>query len=159
VTKKAWSPQQQRIWVFLFERFIATAMAAIALAVVALALVCPMRVAGVEVEVGATGSVMVPTMAEHAVAKNVYGRGLVREKFEAEAVVEHHQRFHKAVVRKFNGESLVYVTPWNNHGYDTAKVFAGALCGVGNLPIAAARTRSVAAARCRRFLFKRLLRV
>ena len=27
-------------------------------------------------------------------------------------------------IKNFEGNSLIYVTPWNNHGYDIAKTFA-----------------------------------
>ncbi|KFO26405.1 chitinase domain-containing protein 1 [Fukomys damarensis] len=57
--------------------------------------------------------------------KPVQERGLVVTDFKAEDVVLEHRSYcsAKARERNFAGDVLGYVTPWNSHGYDMAKVF------------------------------------
>lgn len=55
----------------------------------------------------------------------VQERGLVAADVRAEDVVLEHRSYCAARARErlFPGEVLGYVTPWNSHGYDVAKVF------------------------------------
>ncbi|XP_054426477.1 chitinase domain-containing protein 1 [Pteronotus mesoamericanus] len=57
----------------------------------------------------------------------VQERGLVVTDLRAEDVVLEHRSYcpAKARERHFAGDVLGYVTPWNSHGYDVAKVFGG----------------------------------
>ncbi|MBZ3870292.1 Chitinase domain-containing protein 1 [Sciurus carolinensis] len=57
--------------------------------------------------------------------KPVQDRGLVVTDLKAEAVVLEHRSYCSARARErnFAGDILGYVTPWNSHGYDIAKVF------------------------------------
>nr|BAC34365.1 unnamed protein product [Mus musculus] len=57
--------------------------------------------------------------------KPVQDRGLVVTDIKAEDVVLEHRSYcsSRARERNFAGEVLGYVTPWNSHGYDVAKVF------------------------------------
>lgn len=57
--------------------------------------------------------------------KPVQDRGLVVTDIKAEDVVLEHRSYCSARARErnFAGEVLGYVTPWNSHGYDVAKVF------------------------------------
>nr|XP_035939619.1 chitinase domain-containing protein 1 isoform X1 [Halichoerus grypus]XP_035939620.1 chitinase domain-containing protein 1 isoform X1 [Halichoerus grypus] len=57
--------------------------------------------------------------------KPVQDRGLVVMDLRAEDVVLEHRSYcsAKARERHFAGDVLGYVTPWNSHGYDVAKVF------------------------------------
>ncbi|XP_008852655.1 chitinase domain-containing protein 1 isoform X2 [Nannospalax galili] len=57
--------------------------------------------------------------------KPVQDRGLVTTDVKAEDVVLEHRSYCSARARErnFAGEVLGYVTPWNSHGYDIAKVF------------------------------------
>ncbi|XP_058382052.1 chitinase domain-containing protein 1 isoform X1 [Diceros bicornis minor] len=59
--------------------------------------------------------------------KPVQDRGLVVTDLRAEDVVLEHRSYcsAKARERHFTGDVLGYVTPWNSHGYDIAKVFGG----------------------------------
>ncbi|XP_036137016.1 chitinase domain-containing protein 1 isoform X2 [Molossus molossus] len=59
--------------------------------------------------------------------KPVQDRGLVVTDPRAEDVVLEHRSYcsAKARERNFAGDVLGYVTPWNSHGYDIAKVFGG----------------------------------
>ncbi|XP_027622491.1 chitinase domain-containing protein 1 isoform X2 [Tupaia chinensis] len=59
--------------------------------------------------------------------KPVQDRGLVVTDLKAEDVVLEHRSYcsSRARDRHFTGEVLGYVTPWNSHGYDIAKVFGG----------------------------------
>uniref|UniRef100_A0A9L0RW75 Chitinase domain-containing protein 1 n=2 Tax=Equus TaxID=9789 RepID=A0A9L0RW75_HORSE len=59
--------------------------------------------------------------------KPVQDRGLVVTDLRAEDVVLEHRSYcsAKARERHFPGDVLGYVTPWNSHGYDVAKVFGG----------------------------------
>ncbi|XP_043828364.1 chitinase domain-containing protein 1 isoform X2 [Dromiciops gliroides] len=55
----------------------------------------------------------------------VQERGLVVSDLKAQDVVLEHSSYcaHKTKQRHFPGHILGYVTPWNNHGYDIAKIF------------------------------------
>jgi len=58
--------------------------------------------------------------------KSVFDRGLVKEKFKPQDILDHHSSICKSCskTRQFTtGASLAYVTPWNSHGYDVAKDF------------------------------------
>jgi len=58
--------------------------------------------------------------------KPVQGRGLVTTKPLASSILkEHTEYFPETTVKNFKaGPTLAYVTPWNNHGYDVAKIFS-----------------------------------
>ncbi|XP_071665120.1 chitinase domain-containing protein 1 isoform X2 [Patagioenas fasciata] len=57
--------------------------------------------------------------------KNVQDRGLVVVDPKAKDIIVEHRSycFKKMKERHFSGDVLGYVTPWNNHGYDIAKIF------------------------------------
>lgn len=59
--------------------------------------------------------------------KPVQDRGLVVTDLRAEDVVLEHRSYCSAQARErhFAGDVLGYVTPWNSHGYDVAKIFGG----------------------------------
>ncbi|XP_072175955.1 chitinase domain-containing protein 1-like [Diadema setosum] len=59
--------------------------------------------------------------------KTVVERDLVQENMKAKDIHKEHANYcnTKAEVKHFEGEVLGYVTPWNSHGYDTAKWFGG----------------------------------
>ncbi|KAK4316793.1 hypothetical protein Pmani_012051 [Petrolisthes manimaculis] len=63
--------------------------------------------------------------ASGAIDKDVLERGLVTEKPKWKEVVENHAAYHKTSHRAINHMNLAYVTPWNNHGYDVAKLLGG----------------------------------
>ncbi|KAB0376555.1 hypothetical protein FD755_010999 [Muntiacus reevesi] len=54
-------------------------------------------------------------------------RGLVVTDLRAEDIVLEHRSYCSAKAHKkhFTGDVLGYVTPWNRHGYDVAKIFGG----------------------------------
>ncbi|KAI9330021.1 glycoside hydrolase superfamily [Zopfochytrium polystomum] len=58
---------------------------------------------------------------------SVFDRDLVKKRVSAGEILREHAKYSKsgASVPGFNERSLVYVTPWNNHGYDVAKMFRG----------------------------------
>lgn len=58
-------------------------------------------------------------------AASVMDRNLISENIKARDIVDHHGAYSKHTKkRNFNsGDVLGYVTPWNNHGYDVAKIF------------------------------------
>lgn len=58
--------------------------------------------------------------------ENVYERQLVSKSFKASDVIKEHNAYNEVEkeLKKFDGVSLVYVTPWNTHGYDVAKLFS-----------------------------------
>lgn len=58
--------------------------------------------------------------------ENVQQRGLVSASVKATDIVRHHQSYCdiEREVKQFRGETLAYVTPWNNNGYDIAKMFS-----------------------------------
>lgn len=55
----------------------------------------------------------------------VMERKLVKENPTAKSIVNQHKKYstEQASVKNFENPTLVYVTPWNSHGYDMAKVF------------------------------------
>ncbi|EDW28854.1 GL18725 [Drosophila persimilis] len=56
---------------------------------------------------------------------DVFSLGLVSPEPLAKDILAHHRAYHKdTAARRFNGTTLGYVTPWNSHGYDVAKIFA-----------------------------------
>ncbi|GFX09381.1 chitinase domain-containing protein 1 [Trichonephila clavipes] len=52
--------------------------------------------------------------------------GSLKELVNYQDILEEHNSFSvaQALVRNFNQDVLGYVTPWNNHGYDVAKLFS-----------------------------------
>ncbi|XP_065179708.1 chitinase domain-containing protein 1-like [Sycon ciliatum] len=62
-----------------------------------------------------------------AAKEAVHKRGLVVEATRSKDIVKEHARCHdqSAEEAKFPATTLVYVTPWNAHGYDIAKRFGG----------------------------------
>lgn len=58
--------------------------------------------------------------------QNVQQRGLVSASVKATDISREYQSYCdiEREVKQFQGETLAYVTPWNNHGYDVAKMFA-----------------------------------
>lgn len=66
------------------------------------------------------------TIRASAPAKtNVLQRNLVQENTDRQTILENHQSYCSscADTREFTHPTLVYVTPWNSHGYDVAKLF------------------------------------
>jgi len=60
------------------------------------------------------------------VPRNVIDRKLVAEEPLPEDIILEYQAYQANVDKThFSGEVLGYVTPWNNHGYDVAKLFGG----------------------------------
>ncbi|KAF5291398.1 hypothetical protein FQR65_LT01708 [Abscondita terminalis] len=56
--------------------------------------------------------------------KNVIDRNLITETPTATEILNNHQFYYKDTKEStFEGMVLGYVTPWNNHGYDVAKIF------------------------------------
>jgi chitinase domain-containing protein 1 len=55
--------------------------------------------------------------------KSVIERGLVVEDPLPEDIVSEYQTYQATLDVHFSGKVLGYVTPWNNHGYDIAKLF------------------------------------
>jgi chitinase domain-containing protein 1 len=57
---------------------------------------------------------------------NVLQRNLIQENITPQIVFENHLSYCSTCVetREFNHPTLVYITPWNSHGYDLAKIFA-----------------------------------
>jgi hypothetical protein len=57
--------------------------------------------------------------------KSVLEKGLVSEKISAKGILKENTHYCESSVSEklFPGTTLAYVTPWNNHGYDIAKVF------------------------------------
>jgi hypothetical protein len=58
---------------------------------------------------------------------SVHDRDLIVKKPTITSIIKEHQRYGNASAHEkfFPGRTLAYVTPWNNHGYDIAKFFAG----------------------------------
>ncbi|VEN40074.1 unnamed protein product [Callosobruchus maculatus] len=55
---------------------------------------------------------------------SVFDKGFVTEIPSAKDIISNHKAFFKEVDEfKFDGLVLGYITPWNSHGYDIAKVF------------------------------------
>jgi chitinase domain-containing protein 1 len=57
------------------------------------------------------------------VEKNVIDRQLVVEDPLPEDIISEHETYEAKVNVHFSGKVLGYVTPWNSHGYDVAKLF------------------------------------
>ncbi|XP_077990422.1 chitinase domain-containing protein 1-like [Glandiceps talaboti] len=57
--------------------------------------------------------------------QTVVERGLVVENPKAKDIIKEFQNYcvKKKDIKQFDGDILGYVTPWNNHGYDVAKIF------------------------------------
>jgi len=60
-----------------------------------------------------------------AADSNVVDRGLVLKKPKIKDILNEHSQYFERdrEIKHFQGEVLAYVTPWNNHGYDIAKLF------------------------------------
>jgi chitinase domain-containing protein 1 len=58
---------------------------------------------------------------------SVYMKNLVTTKISSkEDILNHYSNYHNNIhFRNFDSTVLGYVTPWNNHGYDVAKIFGG----------------------------------
>lgn len=56
---------------------------------------------------------------------NVLQRNLVQENIDRQTILENHQSYCSscAETREFTHPTLVYITPWNSHGYDLVKLF------------------------------------
>lgn len=58
------------------------------------------------------------------VSRSVFERDLLGERPTIkEILVEGGTYYENTTVRMFDGPTLGFVTPWNNHGYDVAKIF------------------------------------
>ncbi|XP_002738417.1 chitinase domain-containing protein 1-like [Saccoglossus kowalevskii] len=57
--------------------------------------------------------------------KTVEERGLVVENAKTKDIIKENQNYCEKTTedKQFEGDTLGYVTPWNNHGYDVAKIF------------------------------------
>lgn len=54
---------------------------------------------------------------------DIFARGLVTQKLTAQQILSEHSRYASDTSKKrFSGTTLGFVTPWNGHGYDVAKV-------------------------------------
>ena len=40
-------------------------------------------------------------------------------------MLKHNEEVDAPHEKRFSGDTLAYVTPWNNHGYDVVKIFKG----------------------------------
>lgn len=57
-------------------------------------------------------------------ALSVFERGLVQEEPSAKDILVENAAYHEETsLKNFKGKVLGYVTPWNNHGYDVAKIW------------------------------------
>lgn len=56
--------------------------------------------------------------------KNVKDRGLVKEEFKLKDILKEYGSYSGSKTSHFKGDILAYVTPWNSHGYDIAKLFS-----------------------------------
>ena len=56
---------------------------------------------------------------------NVLQRNLIQENLDRQSILENHQSYCSSCLeaREFTHPTLVYITPWNSHGYDIAKLF------------------------------------
>ena len=96
-------------------------MASTLLLAAALALLASQAVLCDNVDITADGRTQ-PTLAK----RSAIARGLVRKDPKVSSVIAESSLYFKDTsTAKFPAEKLVYVTPWNNHGYDVAKIFAG----------------------------------
>ena len=66
-----------------------------------------------------------PTRASTPAKTSVLQRNLLEENITPKSILENHQSYCSACVekREFTHPTLVYITPWNSHGYDIAKLF------------------------------------
>ena len=73
---------------------------------------------------------------------NVVQRNLIEENITPQSVLENHQAYCSACLetREFTHPTLVYVTPWNSHGYTLAKLFAKKLDYVSPVWLSIRRT-------------------
>ncbi|ETV98329.1 hypothetical protein, variant 1 [Aphanomyces invadans] len=56
--------------------------------------------------------------------RSVFERDLLQRTPSYQSILQEEKRHSSDVdTKRFAGETLGYVTPWNNHGYDTAKLF------------------------------------
>ncbi|XP_034475362.1 chitinase domain-containing protein 1 [Drosophila innubila] len=56
---------------------------------------------------------------------DVFGLDLISSEPLPKDILMNHEAYYKdTALRHFNGTTLGYVTPWNSHGYDVAKIFA-----------------------------------
>ncbi|TDH67537.1 hypothetical protein CCR75_005348 [Bremia lactucae] len=58
---------------------------------------------------------------------SVFVRGLVTTKPKPKLILQEHARAATNIEKQFKGETLGYVTPWNNRGYEWAKKFRAKL--------------------------------
>lgn len=60
-------------------------------------------------------------------ASTVFDRNLVTDTVKVDDILKHHKSYciNSTTAKLFQGSVLGYVTPWNNHGYDVAKIFGG----------------------------------
>lgn len=63
--------------------------------------------------------------ASPPVKSNVLQRQLVTENLNPQSILENHESYCSTCTetREFSHPTLVYITPWNSHGYDIAKTF------------------------------------
>ncbi|XP_066995734.2 chitinase domain-containing protein 1 [Anabrus simplex] len=62
---------------------------------------------------------------EGPVSSSVIDRNLVTEEPQIKDILSHYKSYFEDTKKKnFKGHLLGYVTPWNNHGYNVAKIFA-----------------------------------
>ncbi|CAF0857180.1 unnamed protein product [Adineta ricciae] len=56
---------------------------------------------------------------------NVLQRDLIQEDISPRTILENHLSYCDSCsdIRQFYNPTLIYITPWNNHGYDLAKIF------------------------------------
>jgi chitinase domain-containing protein 1 len=73
---------------------------------------------------------------------NVLQRNLLEENTSPQSILENHQSYCLtcAETREFSHPTLVYITPWNSHGYDLAKIFAKKLDYVSPVWLSVKRT-------------------
>lgn len=58
------------------------------------------------------------------VEQSVFVRDLLSEQPTVKEIIEEGNTYwQNTSARRFNGQTLGFVTPWNNHGYDVAKTF------------------------------------
>ncbi|CAF3520953.1 unnamed protein product [Adineta steineri] len=57
---------------------------------------------------------------------NIFERGLLEEDLTPASILANYQSYCSTCtdVRHFSNPTLIFITPWNNHGYDVAKIFA-----------------------------------
>ncbi|XP_071804728.1 chitinase domain-containing protein 1-like [Asterias amurensis] len=76
--------------------------------------------------------------------KTVEERGLIQENPRTKDILNENANFcrRKVEERNFKGEMLGYVTPWNNRGYDIAKIFGGKFTVISPVWLQVKRTSS-----------------